>query len=325
MSRLDPGSCPSECSLDGRIIRAVRQGLPLVEQPYLELAGRLEISEERLLKRLQELKSRQLLSFLGPVYFAEAFGRGLSLLAMSVAEEDTDRIKQILSRFPEVVHLISCRHHFNLWFTLTAPGLAAKERLHRQLQAETGYTIIHLHSLQEFYQGHGVRSNPEPAATALSEFDWRLIAASEQGLPLVSRPYLELARQLAISQDELLVRMQRLNDRGVLLRVAGIPNYCRAGYRACGISIWDIEDRAIDQVGEAIAALPLVSQCSLRPRQPGWPYNLMVTLHGRNRGEVRQQVEEIADLTKSNLRAHDVVFRSHMWKKTRHWPIQGIL
>lgn len=325
MSRLDPCSWPSGLSLDGRIIQAVRQGLLLVERPYLELASRLEISEERLLKRLQELKSRQLLSFLGPVYFAEAFGRGLSLLTMSVSEEQTDQVRQILDRFPQIVHLASCRHHFNIWFTLTARGLAAKKRLHQQLQTETGYPIMHLYSLQEFYQGRGVQANQEPAATALSEFDWRLIAVSEQGLPLVSQPYSELAQQLAISQDELLARMQRLNERGVLLRVAGIPNYCRAGYRASGISLWDIDDAATPQVAEAIAALPRVSQCSLQPRQPGWPYNVMVILHGRSRGEVRQQVEEIAKLAQSSLHAHDLVFRSHMWKKTRHWPIQGIL
>lgn len=325
MSRLGRCSWPSKTSLDGRIIQGVRQGLALVERPFLELANQLEISESRLLGRLQEMKSRQLLSFIGPIYFAEAFGRGLSLLTMAVPEADLERVSQILIQHPQVVHLSSCRHHFNLWFTLTASGLAAKERLHQQLQAETGYPIVHLYSLQEFYQGQRVQPNQEPAATVLSDFDWRLIAITEQGMPLVSEPYRTLALQLSISQDELLVRLERLREGGILLRVAGVPNYCRAGYRASGISVWDIEDAALYPLGEAIASLPLVSQCSLRPRQPGWPYNLLVVVHGRSRGEVRHQVEEIAKMSNGSLHAHDLVFRAHMGKKTRHWPIQGIL
>ena len=47
--------------------------------------------------------------------------------------------------------------------------------------------------------------------------------------------------------------------------------------------------------------------------------------HGRSRGEVRHQVEEIAKMSNGSLHAHDLVFRAHMGKKTRHWPIQGIL
>lgn len=325
MVGLSRGCWQSEFSLDGRIIEAVRQGLPLTGRPFLELATRLEISEARLISRLQELMHRQLLSFLGPIYFAEAFGRGLSLLTLSVPEEDTDRVSQILAGYPEIVHLSQCRHRFNVWFTLTASGLAAKERLHQQLQEETGYPIVHLYSLQEFYAGRRVLSNQEPAAMALSDFDWRLIAATERGMPITSEPYQELAGQLSISQDELLARLQRLSDRGILLRVAGIPNYCRAGYRASGISVWDIEDADTARLGETIASLPMVSQCSLRPRQPGWRYNLMVILHGRSRHEVRSLAEDIADLARDSLHDQDLVFRSHMMKKTRYWPIQGIL
>ncbi|MGC1955214.1 MAG: Lrp/AsnC family transcriptional regulator, partial [Gammaproteobacteria bacterium] len=89
------------------------------------------------------------------------------------------------------------------------------------------------------------------------------------------------------------------------------------GYRANGMSVWDVPDERISAVGRQVGALSFVSHCYRRPRRlPEWPYNLFAMVHGRHRHEVEQGVEAIAELLGGDHRGHAVLYSTRLYKKT---------
>lgn len=151
----------------------------------------------------------------------------------------------------------------------------------------------------------------------LDAVDRRLIVATQAGLPRVSRPYDALALELGIAADDVLARLQRMLDSGVIRRIGAVPNHYAIGYTANGMSVWDVDDARIDELGAQVGALQFVTHCYRRPRRlPDWPYNLFAMVHSQNRAEVAARVAEIAALLGDACRAHDILYSTAILKKT---------
>lgn len=151
----------------------------------------------------------------------------------------------------------------------------------------------------------------------LDATDRRLIAATQGGLPLVHEPYRALAGQLGLDEADVIARLRRLLNDGAIRRIGAIPNHYALGLTANGMSVWDIADNAVADIGAKVGALDFVTHCYERPRHlPLWPYNLFAMVHGRTRDEVREKVAEIARLIGPAARGHDVLFSTRILKKT---------
>lgn len=144
-----------------------------------------------------------------------------------------------------------------------------------------------------------------------------IVKATQAGLPLVERPYAQLADSLGISQKELLGRLGEMLDDGRIRRIGAVPNHYALGYTANGMSVWDVADAEVQSLGREVGALPFVTHCYRRPRRlPDWPYNLFAMVHGRSRAETDRHVAEIRRLLGSACRASDVLYSVRILKKT---------
>jgi DNA-binding Lrp family transcriptional regulator len=147
--------------------------------------------------------------------------------------------------------------------------------------------------------------------------DAELVRALQGGLPLVPRPYHAVAEALGAEPEEVMGRLAAMLADGRVRRIGAVPNHYALGYRANGMSVWDVEDAALAELGPAVGALPFVSHCYRRPRYPPeWRYNLFAMVHGRTRAEVEAKVAEIAALLGARCRAHDVLYSTRILKKT---------
>ena len=82
------------------------------------------------------------------------------------------------------------------------------------------------------------------------------------------------------------------------------------------MSVWDVDDAAVAELGPEVGALGFVSHCYRRPRRlPEWPYNLFAMVHGRKREEVEEGVAKIAALLGPACRAHEVLYSRRILKK----------
>lgn len=151
----------------------------------------------------------------------------------------------------------------------------------------------------------------------LDQTDRRILKATAGGLPLTPHPFEEVGRWLFLPEQEVIARMQAMQDEGIVRRVAVAPNHYALGMAANGMSVWDIADTFAETLGAEVGALPFVSHCYLRPRAlPDWPYNLFAMLHGRTRDEVEAKRAEVAALLGDACRGHDVLYSTRILKKT---------
>jgi len=149
------------------------------------------------------------------------------------------------------------------------------------------------------------------------DLDRRLVRATQAGLPLGPRPYHALADQLGTTAEEVIARLREMLGDGRIRRIGAVPNHYALGYTANGMSVWDVADARISELGARVGALPFVTHCYRRPRRmPEWPYNLFAMVHGHTRDEVEEKLLEIRALLGPALRAGDVLYSTRILKKT---------
>lgn len=153
--------------------------------------------------------------------------------------------------------------------------------------------------------------------TSIDVVDRRIVAATQGGLPLCERPYAAVAEKAGLTESEVMTRLRRMQETGVIRRIGAVPNHYAIGYRANGMSVWDVPDDRVGELGRRVGALPFVSHAYLRPRHlPLWPYNLFAMVHGRARDEVEAKVREIVELLGPDARSHAVLYSTRVLKKT---------
>ena len=157
----------------------------------------------------------------------------------------------------------------------------------------------------------------EEPGSVLDAVDRRIVLATQAGLPRVSRPCHAIAEQLGVSADEVMARLRRMLEAGIIRRIGAVPNHYALGYQANGMSVWDVPEERIRELGQKIGALDFVSHSYHRPRYlPEWPYNLFAMVHGRDRAEVEVKVAQIAALLGEADRGHAVLYSTRILKKT---------
>lgn len=155
------------------------------------------------------------------------------------------------------------------------------------------------------------------ASNVLDEQDRQLVLATQAGLPLVTDPWDTLGKQLGMSADDVLMRFRRMQEAGVIRRVAAVPDHYRLGYRFNGMTVWDVRDDAISEMGRRVGELPFVSHCYRRPRHlPYWSYNLFAMVHGTSREEVEAKASRIRELLADTCSDSTILYSSAILKKT---------
>ena len=150
----------------------------------------------------------------------------------------------------------------------------------------------------------------------LSETDRKLIASIQDGLPLVSHPYAALAAGLGTTEADVIERLQRLQDDGMVKRMGVVVKHRALGYHANAMVVWDIPDDAIDRVGKLLAVQECVTLCYQRPRcLPDWSYNLFCMIHGRERTAVLRRLAQIIDANDLGDIPREVLFSLRSFKQ----------
>jgi siroheme decarboxylase len=159
--------------------------------------------------------------------------------------------------------------------------------------------------------------SPKSQTIAFDDLDRAIVAATQSGLPLVKEPYEAVAHIVGVPASEVMQRLQRMLSDGIIRRVGVVPNHYALGFKANGMSVWNVPEDSIVELGQKIGALDFVTHCYRRPRHlPDWPYNLFAMVHGKTRDEVFEKVEKISDLLDDADQGHEVLFSTKILKKT---------
>lgn len=158
---------------------------------------------------------------------------------------------------------------------------------------------------------------PTRGMAPLDAIDRSIVQATQAGLPLTPQPYAEIAAVLGLTEAEVIDRIASMQERGIIRRIAIAPHHYALGMTANGMSVWDVSDDRVSDLGATIGALPYVTHCYQRPRAPGkWPYNLFAMLHGSGREEVEAKRREVAAILGDACRSSDILYSTRILKKT---------
>jgi len=313
-----------------RFINRYQGGFPLEELPFTSVAEDLDTDPGTLISMIKKLLDDGILSRFGPLYDSSSMGGGLTLAALSVPGERFEDVARIVNDMPEVAHNYQREHELNMWFVIATETPAQIQSTIDLLEQKINLPIYNFPKLQTFYLGlwlhvdesGQVSTRPVPGpikqgGMMIDDLDRSIVRATQDGLPLSTAPYSEVASQCDCSTRTVLQRMRHMLDRGVIRRIGAIPNHYRLGLRANGMSVWDVDDEQLQQLGAHVGRLDFVSHCYERPRHlPTWRYNLFAMLHGHSRPEVLQKREQISRLLGSHCRSSDILFSSRILKKT---------
>jgi DNA-binding Lrp family transcriptional regulator len=92
----------------------------------------------------------------------------------------------------------------------------------------------------------------------MDSVDARLVNCLQEGLPVCSRPFDDIAASLGLSVDELLLRVQRLLDGGVLTRFGPMFNAENLG-GALSLCAMQVPLDCYDEVTDLVNAFPEVA------------------------------------------------------------------
>lgn len=151
--------------------------------------------------------------------------------------------------------------------------------------------------------------------TGVDRTDRDLLAALEEGLAFVPRPYRALGESLGLGEDEVIARLKRLIETGVIRRFGAVVRHRALGYVANAMVVWDIADEDVAAAAAVMTGFSFVTLCYRRPRRDGWPYSLFCMIHGREREVVLAQVAEVRAALDAVVRDHAVLFSTRAFKQ----------
>ena len=151
---------------------------------------------------------------------------------------------------------------------------------------------------------------------SISEQDKALIAAIQNGLPLVSRPYAHIGEQLGLEEQQVIDRLQDLKTSGAIRRMGVVVRHRLLGYRANAMVVWDVPNHRVDELGRCFSQFEYITLCYQRPRRlPQWRYNLFCMIHGHDREAVMANLEHLISSCSVEHIPHDVLFSRRCFKQ----------
>jgi DNA-binding Lrp family transcriptional regulator len=329
---------------DRAIVNAFQGGFPVVEQPFEPAATALrdrsiDLTAEELLARVRALDEDDVLTRFGALVNAEAIGGTATLVAMHAPEDHFDEVAEKVNAHREVAHNYEREHpHLNMWFVVSVADANRVESVLSTIEEETGQETYNMPKQREFHveakflldgpisdgdidlSGLGPDVTPVDR-TGLTPDERELVLEIQDGFPLTLTPYHDIGDTIGKTKEWVLETIKRFNNEGKIRRIGVVPNHYALGYTENGMTVWDVPDEIVGEVGPAIASLRFVTHCYQRPRHEGvWPYNFFAMTHGRSEEESRERIEQVRERMSEfwdvDENDWDTLFSTRILKKT---------
>lgn len=147
----------------------------------------------------------------------------------------------------------------------------------------------------------------------VTRLEKEIVRALQKGLPLVSRPFADMAEKLGISEEKLIDTIRDMVDRGLIRRFGAAVRHQDLGFTANAMVVWNVPDSDIERAGDLFSSFPEVSHCYQRKTSGEWRHNLYTMVHGRTGDECRASAKAMSEA--SGIRDYLVLFSTEELKK----------
>jgi len=141
--------------LEKQLLNDYQQGIPLVSEPYAEIARDLSskgvaVTEREVITCLAALKDKGMISRVGPVFKPKSLG-GSTLAALAVPADRMEEVALIVNSFSQVNHNYEREHRYNLWFVVTASSQNEVLQVLDDIEQQTGLGVLNLPMEQDYH------------------------------------------------------------------------------------------------------------------------------------------------------------------------------
>jgi len=281
---------------DKKLLTEVQRRFPLEPAPYETLARRLSLTEGEVLTRLERLKEDGILRQISAIFNPKALGYQTTLVAAEVPQSRLEEAVEIINAYPGVSHNYLRDHRFNIWFTIAVPPGESLEGVLSELLSRAGVgkylplpikRVFHIAVVHDFGHENGAEEEKPSGRQEVKSFSppdektISLVRLTQEDLPRVKRPFLVLAKEAGLSEEEILSWLKDGLAQGIVRRFAGLVRHTRAGIRGNVMVAWQVPQERLKEVGNFLAREKKITHCYERQSYPEWPYNLYTMIHAR--------------------------------------------
>jgi DNA-binding Lrp family transcriptional regulator len=137
-------------AFDRQLINLIQLDFPLTIHPFEEIARRVGLPEDEVISRLSRLKNEGVIRRIGPIINTRGIGGTNTLAAVSVPENDIDRVAAFINQYSEISHNYLRREKYNIWFTVSAPTQERLDQILSEIQNEVHYPLLNLPTIRQF-------------------------------------------------------------------------------------------------------------------------------------------------------------------------------
>ena len=125
----------------------------------------------------------------------------------------------------------------------------------------------------------------------LDNIDKQILNDIQWTFPLVDRPFLELVKKYHITEDEIIHRIKKLKETGIIRQISAIFDTRKLGYKSALVA-FAVDKNKIDEVANEINKHPGVSHNYERNHE----YNVWFTLAVPPNGDMKADLDKMASL-----------------------------
>jgi len=148
----------------------------------------------------------------------------------------------------------------------------------------------------------------------LTDLEKKIIALLQTDIPVVKRPFLEMAEKIGITEEKFLSVLKDLDDRGMIRRFGATLKHQNSGFKANAMVAWKVNEDRVEKTGNIMTSFREITHCYRRNPAPGWKYNLYTMVHAANEDECYAIVKKISEAV--GEKEYELLFSRKELKKT---------
>lgn len=144
--------------------------------------------------------------------------------------------------------------------------------------------------------------------------DLKILYYLADQIEVVKEPFKALGKAVDLEEDEVLDRIAKLQESGMLKRISPILYHHKTTFQYNALTAWQVEADQVQLLADCLMAYTHVSHVYERETCEAWPYNVFGMVHGKQPEEISEVIKGVT--SQMGDLPHKVIYTIKEWKKT---------